>query len=774
MTHDVFISFKNSDENGYQTIDSKIAKKLYDFLTKKGLRVFFSNIELEFTGKAQYSKVINKALDSSRFLVVVGSSSENLNSEWVYYEWDSFLNDIRSGIKPNAEVYVLCSGMKVSELPRALRQQQAFNANEKDAFEKLYRFIENALEGIPLETRERPVEEEIQTHSKTQETNKPQPVSVPMPMENSKLKPVNIKTVNPKPINKKTHTFPKLPKWMIPVIAGLVALVIGAVLMFNRERPVIQNQEYYNNIEEEGVVSFFPSGTLTIKTTSGDEYKAILNTVSGFPTSFQKGDITKELTLEDFHRAKFTYKVTEDPAYKSVTVHIYDDKDNKTVFVEDCQPFDYGGIVTFLSDRGMRYLSIEHIAEITKDERKTPEMPKSIRYAYICSGSSVYKVPQPLLIYKYGEPGLANDKDFDGIPHCGGNILRPNSLKYIRICKEAKGFGEANNTIYANVYFTDNSMISTSLKSNKSRDSYLAASTSLGNISLKITDIDEIFFGSYDKDFAASVAKEVWNGGKAFPYTGKGVATVHKKDGTSSVFALNSLATVGGNRLWVPTIYLVTEELIRTEKGTDVPFLCFSDIKKLVIKKRGTGFLGDYYIADYQLNSGETGEKIITGYKIEGITENGKESVSWEVIDRIDFDTNRNVNLSQHKKVIITSKNGCVFETLQITLFFCYPSLGMYSTYWDILQTVKTAGLSINYDKIRKIEFLPFKLENDKTLYPAKITLRDGGSQEFILDIAGVSRGPYSHFSSHLQFLTSIGVFNFNICSDVQSIEFVH
>ena len=90
MVRDVFISFKNSDENDCRTIDSKIAKKLYEFLTKKGLRVFFSNIELEFTGKAQYSKVINEALDSSRFLIVVGSSYKNLNSEWVYYEWDSF------------------------------------------------------------------------------------------------------------------------------------------------------------------------------------------------------------------------------------------------------------------------------------------------------------------------------------------------------------------------------------------------------------------------------------------------------------------------------------------------------------------------------------------------------------------------------------------------------------------------------------------------------------------------------------------------------------
>ena len=149
MPHDVFISFKNSDENGCQTKDSEIANKLYDFLTDKGLRVFFSNVELEFTGKAQYTKVIDDALDTSRFLIAVGSNHNNLNSQWVRYEWESFLNDIRSGIKPNAEVFVLISDMRINDLPRALRQQQAFNADDKNSYEKLYRFIKNAM-GMPV------------------------------------------------------------------------------------------------------------------------------------------------------------------------------------------------------------------------------------------------------------------------------------------------------------------------------------------------------------------------------------------------------------------------------------------------------------------------------------------------------------------------------------------------------------------------------------------------------------------------------------------------
>ena len=146
--YDVFISFKHTDEYNNTTKDSVIAKKLYEFLTSRGLRVFFSPAELEYLGKAQYSKVIDSALDSSRFLIAVGCSKKNLDSDWVRYEWDSFMNDIRGGLKPNVEVFVLYADMKAGDLPRALRQHQSFDANEHDSFIKLYSFIMNARSEI--------------------------------------------------------------------------------------------------------------------------------------------------------------------------------------------------------------------------------------------------------------------------------------------------------------------------------------------------------------------------------------------------------------------------------------------------------------------------------------------------------------------------------------------------------------------------------------------------------------------------------------------------
>ena len=144
--YDIFISFKNSDSNtGKRTKDSELAEKLYNYLGDKGLRVFFSNKELEFTGQSQYSRAIESALDSSRFLVVVGCSRDNVNSEWVRSEWEGFVLDIKSGIKPNSEVFVLYQDMTIRELPLDLRHRQAFDASDHGCYEKLHNFISNAL-----------------------------------------------------------------------------------------------------------------------------------------------------------------------------------------------------------------------------------------------------------------------------------------------------------------------------------------------------------------------------------------------------------------------------------------------------------------------------------------------------------------------------------------------------------------------------------------------------------------------------------------------------
>jgi len=52
--YDVFISFKDSDENGKDTKDKVIAHELYEYLTSKNLKVFFSSETFEKHGTDQW------------------------------------------------------------------------------------------------------------------------------------------------------------------------------------------------------------------------------------------------------------------------------------------------------------------------------------------------------------------------------------------------------------------------------------------------------------------------------------------------------------------------------------------------------------------------------------------------------------------------------------------------------------------------------------------------------------------------------------------------
>jgi len=141
--YDIFLSAKNLDEAGNPTPDRKIAHALWEFLTQAGFRVFFSNVSLERMGVAAYTRAIDDALDRASVLVVVCSSGAYADSQWVRYEWDSYMNDVRSGIKPDGRVFVYLAGESIRNLPRGLRHTQCIE-HEPEGFARLARFISNA------------------------------------------------------------------------------------------------------------------------------------------------------------------------------------------------------------------------------------------------------------------------------------------------------------------------------------------------------------------------------------------------------------------------------------------------------------------------------------------------------------------------------------------------------------------------------------------------------------------------------------------------------
>lgn len=83
VTSRALTSFKNLNLDGKPTRDSELASEVYDFISGSG-----------FAG--------------------------------VRYEWDSFVNDILSGVKPDGQIFGYVENTSISSLPRALRPSKVF------------------------------------------------------------------------------------------------------------------------------------------------------------------------------------------------------------------------------------------------------------------------------------------------------------------------------------------------------------------------------------------------------------------------------------------------------------------------------------------------------------------------------------------------------------------------------------------------------------------------------------------------------------------------
>lgn len=127
----IFISFKKTTTEGRLTEDYEIATDLCSFLKKHGFSVFFSEFSLAESAVSNYKEQIDSALDTCDVLIVVGTSAQYINSPWVKYEWDTFLQDIISGIKPNADIFCVFKNIASNEIPRGLRYRQTFPTTAK-------------------------------------------------------------------------------------------------------------------------------------------------------------------------------------------------------------------------------------------------------------------------------------------------------------------------------------------------------------------------------------------------------------------------------------------------------------------------------------------------------------------------------------------------------------------------------------------------------------------------------------------------------------------
>ena len=153
--YDVFISYKETDENGDRTLDSVIAQDIYTELTEKGYRVFFSRISLEDKLGTEYEPYIFAALNSAKVMLVVGTDYENFDSVWVKNEWSRFLKLIAAGQKKT--LIPVFKNMDAYDMPKEFAKLAAQDMGKVGAMQDLVRGVGKIVgknKRIPLENPE--------------------------------------------------------------------------------------------------------------------------------------------------------------------------------------------------------------------------------------------------------------------------------------------------------------------------------------------------------------------------------------------------------------------------------------------------------------------------------------------------------------------------------------------------------------------------------------------------------------------------------------------
>ncbi len=152
---DVFICYKETDENGKRTQDSVIANDIYYQLTQDGFKVFYSAITLEDKLGQEYEPYIFAALNSAKVMLVVGSKPEYFTAVWVKNEWSRFLKLMKTD---RSKLLIPCyKDIDVYELPEEFTHLQAQDMSKIGFINDLVRGIkkvvaDSASEAATLET----------------------------------------------------------------------------------------------------------------------------------------------------------------------------------------------------------------------------------------------------------------------------------------------------------------------------------------------------------------------------------------------------------------------------------------------------------------------------------------------------------------------------------------------------------------------------------------------------------------------------------------------
>ena len=141
--YDIFICYKETDEQGDRTLDSVLAQDLYDALTEKEYRVFFARITLEEKLGQEYEPYIFAALNSAKVMLAVGTDYEYYNAVWVKNEWSRYLKLME---KDKSKYLIPCfKGIDAYDMPKEFAKLQAQDLGKLGAVQDLLRGVEKLI-----------------------------------------------------------------------------------------------------------------------------------------------------------------------------------------------------------------------------------------------------------------------------------------------------------------------------------------------------------------------------------------------------------------------------------------------------------------------------------------------------------------------------------------------------------------------------------------------------------------------------------------------------
>jgi len=136
---DVFICYKQTDDNGKRTPDSVIANDIYYQLKQAGIKAFYAAITLEDKLGQEYEPYIYAALSSAKVMLVVGTKPEYFQSVWLKNEWSRFLKFTKSD---RSKLLIPCyKDMDAYDLPEEFAHLQAQDMSKIG-------FINDVIHGI--------------------------------------------------------------------------------------------------------------------------------------------------------------------------------------------------------------------------------------------------------------------------------------------------------------------------------------------------------------------------------------------------------------------------------------------------------------------------------------------------------------------------------------------------------------------------------------------------------------------------------------------------